>query len=81
LAIDDHPLVSWLVDASLHARSNGSAPLKDLIESPSLFPFRLKRIAAESLLAASPRLDFLRHSLDDDLVMLRKQIIKEGGTT
>lgn len=81
LAIDDHPLIAWLVEASLHARANGSAPLKNLVESPSLFPFRLKRIAAEGLLAASPRLDLLRHGLDDDLVMLRKQTIKQGGAT
>jgi hypothetical protein len=70
LAVDDPQLVSWLVEASLHARSNGSAPLKDLIESPSLFPFHLKLMSAESLLAASPRLDLLRHGLDDNMVML-----------
>lgn len=67
---NDQQLISWLVEASLHARSNGSAPLKDLIESPSLFPFRLRPVSAESLLAASPRLDLLRHGLDDNMVML-----------
>src|SRR5271157_3496122 len=39
LAIDNSRLVAWLVEASLHARANGSAPLKDLLDSPSLFPF------------------------------------------
>ncbi len=72
LAIDDSRLIAWLVEASLYARANGSAPLKDLIDSPSLFPFRIKLIQAESVRAASPRLDILRHGLDDDLVMLRK---------
>jgi len=70
--VDDSRLIAWLVEASLRARSNGSAPLKDLIDSPSLFPFRFKMIHAESLLAASANLEILRHGLDDDLVMLRK---------
>ncbi len=73
LVVDDPRLSAWLVEASLHARSNGAAPLKDVIGSPSLFPFRLKPIRAETLLAASANLDILRHSLDDDLVMLRKE--------
>ncbi len=72
LAIDDARLIAWLVEASLHARSNGSASLKDVFDSPSLFPFRLKPIHAENLLAVSSNFDMLRHGLDDDLVMLRK---------
>lgn len=79
LAVDDSRLIAWLAEASLHARANGSAPLKDLIHSPSFFPFRIKPIHAESLMAASSRLDILRHGLDDDLVMLRKQPAKGGA--
>ena len=71
-AIDDYRLIAWLTEASLHARTNGMAPLKDLIDSPNLFPFRIKPIHAESLAATSFRLDILRHGLDDELVMLRK---------
>jgi hypothetical protein len=72
LPVDDSRLIAWLAEASLHARANGSAPLKDLIDSPNLFPFRLEPIQAQSLLAASTDLHILRHGLDDDLVMLRK---------
>ena len=79
LAVDDSRLIAWLAEASLHARANGSAPLKDLIDSPSLFPFRIKPVHAESLVAASSRLDLLRHGLDNDLVMLRKQTTKGGA--
>ena len=79
LAVDDSRLIAWLAEASLHARANGSAPLKDLIDSPSLFPFRIKPVHAESLVSASSRLDILRHGLDDDLVMLRKQTTKGGA--
>ena len=73
LAVDDSRLIAWLAEASLHARANGSAPLKDLIDSPNFFPFRIKPIHVESLVASSSRLDILRHGLDDDLVMLRKR--------
>jgi len=72
LTVDDPQLVSWLIEASLHARSNGSAPLKELVENTSLFPFRLVQMTAESLLADSPRLELLRHGLDESLVMLRR---------
>jgi len=78
LPIEDSRLSAWLIEASLHARANGSAPLKDLLDSPSLFPFRLKPMHAEGLLAASPKIDILRHGLDDDLVLLRRQPAKGG---
>ncbi|TDA69358.1 MAG: hypothetical protein D9V47_05485 [Clostridia bacterium] len=69
--IENPQIASWLIEASLHTRANGCAPLKDLVESTGLFPFRIKHLAEESLLATSPRLDLLRHGLDDELVMLR----------
>lgn len=76
LAIDEPELVSWLIEASLHTRENGAAPMKDLIDSPSLFPFRIQQIAATSLLTVSSRLELLRHGLDDDLILLPKQVPK-----
>jgi len=76
LAVDDSRLITWLAEASLHARANGSAPLKDLFDNPNFFPFRIKPIHAESLVAASSRLDILRHGLDDDLVMLKERLAK-----
>jgi hypothetical protein len=72
LVIDDPLLIAWLVEASLHARLNGSAPLKDMVTSPSLFPFRLKMISAGSLISSSPNLDIIRHGLDEELVMFRR---------
>ena len=72
LIVEDPRLIAWLAEASLHSRANGSAPLRDLLDSPSFFPFRIKPIHAQSLVAESSRLDILRHGLDDDLVMLRK---------
>jgi len=71
LAVDDSRLIAWLAEASLHAHANGAAPLKALLDSPGLFPFRIKPVQAESIRAASPGLDILRHGMDEDLVMLR----------
>ena len=78
LAVDDSRLIAWLIEASIHAKANGATSLKDLFDSPSLFPFRLKPILAESLMAASPRLEIHRHGFSDELVMLRKNT-REGA--
>ncbi|MDA8218371.1 MAG: hypothetical protein M0Z94_12210 [Dehalococcoidales bacterium] len=73
LAVDDPRLIAWLVEASLHARANCSAPLKDLLDSPSLFPLRPKPMQAEIFLAVSSKIEVHRHGLDDNLVMLTGQ--------
>lgn len=70
--IDDRRLISWLIEASLHARSNGSAAIKDMLDSTSLFPFRLSPMSAAHLIAMSGRLDVLRHGLVQDLIILRE---------
>ena len=66
-------LITWLVEASLHAHTNGAAHSKELLDGPVMFPFQLEHLSAEQLASLSPRLDILRHSLDDDLIMLRKE--------
>jgi hypothetical protein len=69
----EHPaLVAWLIEACLRARSNGSAHLKELFESPSLFPFRLRSVSAEAIVLEFSRMEVFRHSLDEELIMLRK---------
>ena len=72
-SVEEPGLIAWIVEASLHARSNGSAASRDLLDSPGIFPFRLAHVSVEHLAALSPRLDILRHGLDDDLVMLREE--------
>lgn len=79
LAVDDSRLIAWLAEASLHARADSLAPLKDLLDNPNFFPFRIKPIPAQSLVAVSSRIDILRHGLDEDLVMLRKPSTKVGA--
>ena len=69
-SIDDPKIISWLIEADLHRRSNGSASIRELLDCTSLFPFHLKQLSAEHLVAMSPRMNLLRHGLDDELVML-----------
>ena len=69
-SVEEPKLIAWLVEASLRSRVHGAAAIKDLLDSPSIFPFQLAHISAEQVASLSPRLDILRHGLDDDLVML-----------
>jgi hypothetical protein len=78
LAVDDPKLIVWLVETSLHARPNSSAPLTDLIDSPSFFPLRITQRQAENLFSKSSRLDLVRHGLDNYLVMLNDTNIRES---
>jgi hypothetical protein len=44
--------------------------MKDLLNSPSLFPFRLPHFSAEKIASFSPRLEAVRHGLDEELLMV-----------
>ena len=72
LTIEDPQFIAWMVEASLQARANGCATLKDIIDSPGLFPFHLELISARTLSAASSNLEVLFHGLSEELVMLRR---------
>ena len=73
LAIAQVEVIAWLAEAFLHAHPNGSVALRAVLDSTSLFPFRLSPISADHLVAVSRRLDVLRHGLDQDLIMLRTE--------
>ncbi len=72
LPLDDPKLIAWLAEASLYSRANGSASTRDVIEYPSLFPFRIRPVSGESLIAVSTRLELHRHSLNDDVIFLKR---------
>lgn len=69
---EDSSLIVWLLEATLRSRSNGSAPIKDLLGSPGIFPFRFDQLSAGQIASHSPRLDIFRHGMDEDLVMLKE---------
>ena len=70
--VEEPELIAWLVEASLHSRLDRAAAVRDLLDSPSIFPFRMSHFAADHVASLSPRLDLLRHGLDDRLVILRE---------
>ncbi len=70
ITIQNADVVAWLLETSLYARIKGSAPFRELFYNPSLFPFQLSHISPTQLTSLSPRLERLRHGLDDDLVIL-----------
>ena len=72
-SIHDPRLIAWLVEACLHTRTGKSGAITDLLDSPSIFPFRIEHASAEQVISLSPRLDILRHGLDDTLAMLREE--------
>src|SRR5690606_29559111 len=44
--VQDLRLTVWLTEALLRASANDSVPLWDLVNSPSLFPFRIETVSA-----------------------------------
>lgn len=70
-SVDDSYVIAFLIEAFLHSRDNRSGSLKEIVDSPSLFPFSIGLTHAERLLSASPRIEVIRHGLDNDLVKLK----------
>ncbi|MFC2167766.1 hypothetical protein ACFLRW_02190 [Acidobacteriota bacterium] len=70
--VDEIQLVAWLIEASLHSRSSGSASLMDLLESPCFFPFKIKHLLSGSFLSSSSSIEIIRHGLDKEMVILKK---------
>lgn len=71
LSVEDQRLIAWLIEAALHSHINHSASFADLMESPSFFPFKFAPVHVENIMAASSNLDYIRHGLDDNLIILR----------
>ncbi len=70
LTLDNIRLIAWLVEALLHAYRVRAVPVAALLDSTSLFPFRLRSVPAPQLVAASERLDLVTQGLTEDLVVL-----------
>lgn len=79
LAVRDHRLGWWLVEALLHSRPSGSAPIREAVRGHALFPFRLDASSANGVPPSSGGLRTLRHGLDDDLLILSQR--DDSGAT
>jgi hypothetical protein len=71
IAIEDAKLVAWMLEAAVISSPEGICDFRSLIDSPSLFPFQLLRVAPIQL-AESGRLEILRHGVDETIVRLHR---------
>jgi hypothetical protein len=72
LRIDNSAVVAWLLEATIHAGATPSSDWKALLHSPALFPFQLVNVSSD-LIARSGRIEIVRHSLGDELLIVREQ--------
>lgn len=63
-------LTAWMAEAVLHAHPRRVLPIDALFTSTTLFPFAFGFMTGQQLTELSPRLEVLRHGLDEELVLL-----------
>jgi hypothetical protein len=69
--VDKPAIVAWLFEGAMHGGSTSSADWKTLQQSPALFPFQLQTVKSD-VLARSGRIEVVRHSVGDELLVFRK---------
>jgi hypothetical protein len=70
----DADYAAWLIEALLHARSEGGLSLSQIRQHPLLFPFMLEGMSSGLAISKSnPRLQILRHGHTEEHVMLREK--------
>jgi DNA-binding transcriptional ArsR family regulator len=82
LPVVDSKVTVWLMETTVVSDPDGVSDFRGLINAPCLFPFQLNRLVPEQL-AASGRLEVVRHNLEEALVRLRKRpaIAKASANT
>lgn len=70
--IEDQQLKTWLVEAVLLAKDTSAASLRNVSQSPMLFPFTMSTPNVLEL-GRTKRLEYFRQGLDEDLVALRSR--------
>jgi hypothetical protein len=66
-------VASWLLETAVISAPDGVTDFQSLVNGPCLFPFQLGRIGADQL-AASGRLEVVRHGLEQTIVRVRKPL-------
>ena len=75
VSIRNPNLVAWLAEAVLRSRAVETASPRALLGGPRLFPFPARFMSGEALASHSARLDFVRHGLNEELLMLRSSAL------
>ena len=73
-SVADSKLAVWLMEAAVVSASDGVSEFRSLVNGPCLFPFQIGRVVPEQL-AESGRLEVVRHSLEENVVRVRKPMI------
>jgi len=68
--VQDKQLAAWLIEAALLAQSTDTSVLQTLLQTPTLFPFRIPQLYAADL-EGQGRVETFRQGLDEDMVTLR----------
>lgn len=69
--VTDPKVATWLLETAVTSAPDGVTDFRSLVNGPCLFPFQIDRIAPEQL-AASGRLEVVRHGLEETIVRVRK---------
>jgi hypothetical protein len=67
----DQSLGILLIEATLHAIPEGKAPLNQLLNTPSLFPFQLPPMTGDLISQHSDCIEVVRYGLDDELLKFK----------
>ena len=70
--VDKSSVIAWLLEGAMHGSASSSADWKSLLHSPALFPFRLGAVTSR-IMAHSGRVEVVRQSVGDELLILRKR--------
>jgi hypothetical protein len=66
---DEDPVSSWMIEAAISNCGSNALPLRSLLASPALFPFRLD--VTPRHVAKSPRLELHHQDPNEDIVTLK----------
>lgn len=71
--ITNQHLVALMLEAALRARPAPNAIVRDLLNSPSFFPFELPRLTGAFIAQKSPRMELIRYGLDEEVLQLKER--------
>ena len=69
IVVADESVAAWLIEGTLRSGGSDAAPLKALINSPLIFPFKIRVVPISKL---TGRVEVHRQGLDEDILILKK---------
>jgi len=69
IVITEESVAAWLIEGTLRSGGSEAVPLKILINSPLIFPFKIRVLPTSKL---TGRVEVHRQGLDEDMLILKK---------